>query len=557
MIMAALHLKEAFTHLSQHSVNSVQSGKKFTEWDEYMHVDRPIEKKLIEKMDEIDNAGGGIILLVGSAGDGKSHLISHIKQISDWGENNFYNDATASCSPKKTAIDTLKEALVEYKDTNLYYTKKKLILAINLGKLNALIEDDEFKAEYGEIVHSTWPIFDDDDTTPPIDTKRVKVVMFTNEQIFEFDAESKETLPVSSSFLLALIGKIVEKTDSNPFYKAYKEDLVADISPKDPLILNYQLLSLPEVRHSIIMTVIEAIVCYKLIITPREFLDFLYSILVYPNYDSYKEKINFYDALLPTLLYTGKENVIQKAISKLDPLKHSTTDHDSQLSVLFTSYSIPANYFNSHLLQKLPKEMLNRINDFYANNGRDIERTTKFVFRLKHLLCYHSENDVYLSFIDLLRGIFKKDLHSMQTVYDLVSKTIPRHYGSYYEKKNMIPLNIQGGKYRLFANLSLKPQKINPFYSSSNHFLLRFDMSWMFPSGDVSLLMDYQLYSYLYELDRGKLALSYENEKNLTFSRFVRKLIEKCDCEHEVKVVKYNTKELQLSESAFGNIELL
>lgn len=41
MIMTALHLKEAFTHLSQHSVNSVQSGKKFTEWDEYMHVDRP------------------------------------------------------------------------------------------------------------------------------------------------------------------------------------------------------------------------------------------------------------------------------------------------------------------------------------------------------------------------------------------------------------------------------------------------------------------------------------------------------------------------------------
>ena len=79
----------------------------------------------------------------------------------------------------------------------------------------------------------------------------------------------------------------------------------------------------------------------------------------------------------------------------------------------------------------------------------------------------------------------------------------------------------------------------------------------MFPDEDVSLLMDYQLYSYLYELNRGKLALSYENEKNLTFSRFVRKLIEKCDCEHEVKVVKYNTKELQLSESAFGNIELL
>ena len=155
-----------------------------------MHVDRPIESKLVEKMDEIDNAGGGIVLLVGSAGDGKSHLISRIKQMSDWGGWSFYNDATASSSPKKTAIDTLKKALVEYKDENLYKTSKKLVLAINLGKLNALIYDEEFKTDYEEIVNSTLPIFDDDDTTPLINTERVKVIMFTDEQVFEFYADS-------------------------------------------------------------------------------------------------------------------------------------------------------------------------------------------------------------------------------------------------------------------------------------------------------------------------------------------------------------------------------
>ena len=51
--MAASQLKEAFLHLSQHSVDSVQNGKAFTNWDEYMHVDRPIESKLMENMDEI------------------------------------------------------------------------------------------------------------------------------------------------------------------------------------------------------------------------------------------------------------------------------------------------------------------------------------------------------------------------------------------------------------------------------------------------------------------------------------------------------------------------
>ena len=85
---------------------------------------------------------------------------------------------------------------------------------------------------------------------------------------------------------------------------------------------------------------------------------------------------------------------------------------------------------------------------------------------------------------------------------------------------------------------------------------MRFDMSWKFPDEPVSLRMDFQLYSYLYELNRGKLALSYENEKDLTFSRFVRRLVEKCNCEQEITVVRSDTGVLELSESSFGNIQL-
>lgn len=554
--MATSKLKKVFLHLSQHSSDSVQNGKTFTEWDEYMHVDRPIEKILCEKMDEIDQAGGGIVLLVGSAGDGKSHLLSRIRQKSNWDDCCFYNDATASSSPQKTAIDTLKESLVDYKDSNLYSTKSKLLLAINLGKLNALIDDEEFKSEYKEIVSSTLPIFDDDDTTPPIDKPRVKVVMFVNHQAFEFYADAPERV-VESHFLSAIMEKIVAKEDANPFYKAYKDDFEAGVSPKDPLILNYELLSIPQVRNSIVMTIIEAIVRFKMKITPREFLDFLYTIVVYPL-EGYKEKNDFYEALLPTLLYCGSDNMIQKAVCKLDPLKHSSTEHDKQLSVLFTSYSIPANYFETEELSILPSELIKRTNEFYANNGRDIERTTKFIFRLKHLLAYHTESEVYTSYIEILKGIYKKDVHKMQEIYSIVAKAIPRHYGSYYSKANMIPLNIQGGRYRLFGNLQLKPELITPYYSEDEHneFLLRFDMSWKFPDSPVTLRMDYQLYSYLYELNRGKLALSYENEKDLAFSAFVRQLVEKCSCEQEITVVRVNLPEIELSESSFGNIEL-
>ena len=81
-------------------------------------------------------------------------------------------------------------------------------------------------------------------------------------------------------------------------------------------------------------------------------------------------------------------------------------------------------------------------------------------------------------------------------------------------------------------------------------------MEWKFPDESVRLRMDYQLYSYLNELNRGKLALSYENEKDLTFSRFVRRLVEKCNCEQEITVIRSDTGILELSESSFGNIQL-
>ena len=58
--------------LSQSSIESVQTGNGFSEIDNYLHTERPISSELLDRMIEIDQAGGGIILLVGSAGDGKS-----------------------------------------------------------------------------------------------------------------------------------------------------------------------------------------------------------------------------------------------------------------------------------------------------------------------------------------------------------------------------------------------------------------------------------------------------------------------------------------------------
>ena len=73
-------LVKTFRRLSQGSKQSVQSGLELDNFDKYMHVDRPIDKAVRKAMDDIRQEGGGILLLVGSAGDGKSHMISTLQK---------------------------------------------------------------------------------------------------------------------------------------------------------------------------------------------------------------------------------------------------------------------------------------------------------------------------------------------------------------------------------------------------------------------------------------------------------------------------------------------
>ena len=560
--MEDLKLYHIISTLNQCSVESVQSGNGFTDIDRYLHTERPVTDELLEKMIQIDNAGGGIILLVGSAGDGKSHLLSKVKEIDPerWPLDSFYNDATASCSPNKTAIETLKEALADFSDINIGSTAKRKILAINLGKLNAFIDDPEIQHKYAKIASAVRPLFEGT-VNDPVETDRIKVIEFSNKQIYEFYPTLSGYDALESNFMNQILEKIVSDQAQNPFFQAFTKDRESgeDIH-KNPIMINFQLLMLPEVRKSIILYVIEAIIRFNLSITPREFLDFIHSIIIPTNYAGYKEDKSFYESLLPSLLFRGGDNAILKALSKLDPLKHSSTIHDSTLSLLFTSNSIPDDFFQAlSTTSKLPKYVITRTNQFYNNNGRDIERTTKFLFRLNHLLSYHSESETYISFIDSLKIVFSEDINKYGELYQLVSMAIPRHYGSYVVQQDSIPLNIQGGKYKMFATLQISPampvcRRYNP--AKPNEFYPNYQLIWEIPMhNNKDLVIDYSLYSYLYDLSQGKLAITYENEKNIRFGNFVRELASISNKSKAILVSNSEGHDLTMRES-FNRIQI-
>ena len=106
---------------------------------EYLHVDRSIQDDFLKAMNKaVESDDSHLIMLCGSVGDGKSHLIANLKKNEPDLFNKFsiHYDATESFDPEKNAIDTLASVLKPFNNDNIYNSSEKLILAINLGVLN-------------------------------------------------------------------------------------------------------------------------------------------------------------------------------------------------------------------------------------------------------------------------------------------------------------------------------------------------------------------------------------------------------------------------------------
>lgn len=136
--------------LRKSSDDAVDDIDDFSDFKRYLHVVRPVEEKLKKLLRQANaNDKKRLVLLCGSSGDGKSHLMSYLKNADDEHllENYYlYNDATASDAPQLTSSETLAKELKAFSDENVdIQDGSKMILAINLVILTNFIESEEGK----------------------------------------------------------------------------------------------------------------------------------------------------------------------------------------------------------------------------------------------------------------------------------------------------------------------------------------------------------------------------------------------------------------------------
>ncbi len=303
-------ITELFKQLNRGSQGSVQNGCQLSELTQYLNVNRMIEKNIEEHMKAVQSNGGGLVLLIGNAGDGKSHIISKLKASGLYTDFEFYNDATASCSPKMSSIETLKMVLKNFDDEHIGSTNKKMFLAINLGKLNEFVGDKNFSM-IGNIAKNVLS----ERYEKCVQKNYLRYISFSNQQNFELTQDGTD-YPIDSLFIREVLDKITLEEDSNPFYHAYC-DTAFSLGELYPEVINYKLLSLPSVKNTITKLIIESIIRFQLIFTPRDFFDFLCSIIVFPFSGSYKEGQHFFESLLPTLIFEGNSSK-QSVLTALD-----------------------------------------------------------------------------------------------------------------------------------------------------------------------------------------------------------------------------------------------
>ncbi|NLB21280.1 MAG: DNA phosphorothioation-dependent restriction protein DptF [Clostridium sp.] len=115
--------------LKESSMQAIENIEDFSEYKQYMHIEREVEKRLKKVLDESSKSPfASLVLLCGSVGDGKSHLLGRFRYYESEMMENFkiHNDATESFEPNQSSLDTLNRVLSGFRDENIAHSREKM-----------------------------------------------------------------------------------------------------------------------------------------------------------------------------------------------------------------------------------------------------------------------------------------------------------------------------------------------------------------------------------------------------------------------------------------------
>lgn len=554
-------LLQELRKLQDSAKEAIENFSSFSQYKEYMHVQRQIQFDIENVLMKLKSSPDKpqLILLCGSVGDGKSHILSYLKNYrNDLLEDyEVFNDATESFTPSKNSLDTLQDILKDFSDYGPT-PNKKVIIAINLGvlhnfisiqhkypfsNLKKLIEESElFTPKITTVFHKDW----------------LSIINFTDYQNYELTNHG-----IESSFFSELLKKVVSPEERNPFYRAYKLDMERNI--RNIVHYNFELLQSEIIRSRIVDLIVQVIIKYKLVISARSFLNFVADILIPDNvsdqYMNFSEKIK---NSLPFLLFNRKErSEILRYISELNPMNARNPAIDEAIIRLNTEknwHKIFEEYINNEKARELFKAFLNEDYKF--------DKILSQISTALILYTYMTNNNFYKKIIDIhyinfINRLYRfniGDIREIRSFYEEIKEAIFKWKGSPPKYKNYIYLAKQiSDGYSLAQMLDLKPG--HTYEKKEEHKLYAFKPTITIAFSDPKtnqtrkLEVDYQLYVLLQKIRSGYCPNKHDEEEAIKFVEFVEHIMNFGNKNEELLICfPIENKFYKLYRDSFGSV---
>lgn len=535
------YLLNELSKLSASSKEVVESLEEMDYFKQYMHIDRTIQDQLLDMIKKSSQVEGcQLILLCGSVGDGKSHLLSYLKSKSKGllDEFEFHNDATESSDPKLDEIQTLLKVLEDFSDENINKSNKKLILAINLGVLNNFIESEEVKSNYTLLKRfiDDSKVFEQDDISENYESDKFKLVSFGDYSFYELTQYGPK-----SDYINNILQKVVSKEYGNIFNKAYLLDKENGLY--NSMMVNYEMLSLDSVRKQVVNLLIKSLVKSKKILSTRDLLIFIYDLLVPSKFE--KNKITLLD-LIPNKIFISRESgEFLKIISYEDPINLRSSYLDKLLITLNTANNIEMfleTYFDKEIL-----EQFDRVFEIYKELNRYSNDAFQIIIRFVFMIGKNEDinKDIYYDkYVQDLYFFNKGELSQYKDLFKKVKFLVYNWNG--FAGDNYIYLNKYLNKFNIAEKVYIKESKKGSCSRNSKEVLERFKknivIAFKCNDKEETLEIDYQLYEKIEQMQEGYCCTRNDKEKLVRFVEFMQRIILHGNMDEEVIIKEKSTK---------------
>ena len=516
--------------LQTSSVESVVHADEFTSLQQYMHVERPIQNHFLQSLEGAQTTDApSLIMLCGSVGDGKSHLISYIQEMRPDLLKGFYvhNDSTESHNPSEDEIETLERVLAGFEQNRR--GSNRIVLAINLGVLHNFYVKHRSTSHFSTIVKAieASSIFEmDQDISQSIED--ITFLNFAGLQPYDLD-ETGATSP----FFKAIIEKVTAPVEENPFYQSWKADKERGIWT--PVHLNYSLLQDEKMRDAVVRVLVEAMIKEKLFLSTRALYNVIYDMLVPLDIEAFDP-----DHLLPSLLFSRPERSdLMRALHTIDPVARRNEVFDELLRQ-FIIIDDKSSLIKQHIIEDEAYVQM-----WEAIDG-EIESYSKLLIRHYYLLHHRTLNESYHQFLRTLYSYYTGSTEAYEELYQVISEAIKRWIGSpkehyiYIDAKSesdyrlAIPFQfdhaIPGRKYRQ-ARGAAKVSRLKP----------EVELGLQVEGEVLYVMIDYDLFDLLVRVAKGYRPTRRDYAEALQFVEFYNAIVQHTDKAKELLIVHSST----------------